>query len=79
MVLKIIIGVLILLCSIAIIGVTLVLNTQADTLGAAITGASDTYRGAVGQEEQKRNLIKWMSAVFVGLSLLYTIVETWVG
>jgi protein translocase SecG subunit len=72
-----VLGVLIFICCIGIIVLTLLLNTKADTLGAAITGASDNYRGAVGAEEQKRKLILYCCVTFIVLSLLYTILETW--
>ena len=61
----------------AIVTVTLSLNTKSDGIGAAITGASDSYRGAVGVEEQKRNLLRVMGYSFLGLCLLYTILETY--
>ncbi len=70
-------GGIILLDCIAIIVLTAMLNTKADTLGAAVTGASDSYRGAMGAEEQKRKLIKLCCIGFIGLSLLYTFIETW--
>ena len=76
MFLSIIGGVIFLTCC-GIIVLTLLLNTKADSLGAAVTGASDNYRGAVGAEEQKRQLIKWLCVGFVMLSLAYTVVETW--
>ena len=74
---QIILGVVIGFDCIAIIVLTLLLNTKADSLGAAVTGASDNYRGAIGAEEQKRKLILWCCSGFIGLSLLYTIAETW--
>jgi preprotein translocase subunit SecG len=51
--------------------VTLSLNTKSEGLGAAITGASDTYRGAVGIEEQKRNLLRTLCYTFMGVAALY--------
>jgi preprotein translocase subunit SecG len=54
-----------------LITVTLSLNTKSEGLGAAITGASDSYRGAVGVEEQKRNLLRTLSFTFMGVALLY--------
>jgi len=56
-----------------LITVTLSLNTKSDGLGAAITGASDSYRGAVGVEEQKRNLLRTLCYVFMGAAALYGI------
>lgn len=66
-----------LLAVIGIIGITLALNTKSEGLGAAITGASDTYRGAVGVEEQKRRLLSYLSYVFVGLSFFIALLGTW--
>lgn len=60
-----------------IVWITLSLNTKSDGIGAAITGASDNYRGAVGVEEQKRNLLRTFCYSFMGLCLLYTILETY--
>ena len=62
---------------IGIIGITLALNTKSEGLGAAITGASDTYRGAVGVEEQKRRLLSYLSYVFVGMSFFIALLGTW--
>ncbi len=66
-----------LLAVVGIIGITLALNTKSEGLGAAITGASDTYRGAVGVEEQKRKLLSYLSYAFVGLSFLIALLGTW--
>jgi preprotein translocase subunit SecG len=55
-----------------LITVTLSLNTKSEGLGAAITGASDTYRGAVGIEEQKRNLLRTLCYTFMGVAFLYS-------
>ncbi len=60
-----------------IVFVTLSLNTKSDGIGAAITGASDTYRGAVGVEEQKRKLLGNLGYTFLGLCLLYAILGTY--
>lgn len=57
--------------------ITLSLNTKSDGIGAAITGASDSYRGAVGVEEQKRKLLGNLGYTFGALCLLYTIFETY--
>lgn len=70
-----VIQILILIAVIGIIGMTLTLNTKSEGLGAAITGASDTYRGAVGVEEQKRRLLSYCCYGFVGLSFLYALVK----
>jgi protein translocase SecG subunit len=61
----------------AIILITLALNTKSEGLGAAITGASDTYRGAVGVEEQKRQLLQWLCYFFIVASLILTFLETY--
>lgn len=61
------------LIAVAIILVTLSLNTKSEGLGAAITGASDSYRGAVGVEEQKRNLLRTLNFSFLGVALLFGI------
>ncbi|MDQ3022985.1 MAG: hypothetical protein M3R04_01175 [bacterium] len=63
----------VLLLGVGLILVTLSLNTKSEGLGAAITGASDSYRGAVGVEEQKRNLLRTMCFTFLGLVTLYGI------
>lgn len=54
----------------AIIVITLSLNTKSEGLGAAITGASDSYRGAIGIEEQKRKLLEKLCYGFVGLAFI---------
>ena len=56
---------------IAMVVLTLSLNTKSDGLGAAITGATDSYRGAMGVEEQKRNLLRTIGYAFLGCSFLY--------
>lgn len=68
--------VLILLVVIGILGMTLALNVKSEGLGAAITGASDSYRGAVGVEEQKRRLLSYLCYGFVGLSFLFAVLTT---
>ena len=55
-----------------LITVTLSLNTKSDGLGAAITGASDSYRGAVGVEEQKRNVLRILCFTFMGVAFFYS-------
>ena len=59
------------LLTLGLITVTLSLNTKSEGLGAAITGATDTYRGAVGVEEQKRNLLKNLCYTFMAVAALY--------
>ena len=61
----------------AIIMITLLLNTKSEGLGAAITGASDSYRGAVGVEEQKRTLLKVLCYTFIGLAFLTVLMQNW--
>jgi len=61
-----------------IIFITLALNTKSEGLGAAITGASDSYRGAVGVEEQKRQLLKTLCYSFVGVAFVIAIVTNFV-
>ena len=56
-----------------LITVTLSQNTKSDGLGAAITGASDSYRGAVGVEEQKRNLLRTLCYSFMVVAGIYGI------
>lgn len=56
-----------------VVGITLALNTKSEGLGAAITGASDTYRGAVGVEEQKRLLLRTLCYAFVALALIHAL------
>lgn len=72
-----IVGVLILLACAGVIFFTLALNTKSEGLGAAVTGASDSYRGAIGIEDQKRKMQKYFSIAFIILSLLFTVLETY--
>jgi preprotein translocase subunit SecG len=65
-----VIHVIVLLVVITIILITLSLNTKSEGLGAAITGASDSYRGAVGVEEHKRKLLERLCYGFVVLALI---------
>ena len=60
------------------IALTLALNTKSEGLGAAITGASDSYRGAVGVEEQKRHMLRLMCYSFMVLSLIYSVSGRWI-
>lgn len=62
---------------IAIIGITLALNTKSEGLGAAITGASDTYRGAVGVEEQKRRLLQTLCYTFIVISFATAVLNNY--
>ena len=70
-------GILILLTCGGVIFFTLALNTKSEGLGAAVTGASDSYRGAIGIEDQKRRMQKYFSIGFIALSLIYTMLETY--
>ena len=70
---KLVLEVIIIAVTIGVVGITLSLNTKSEGLGAAITGASDTYRGAVGIEEQKRMLLRTLCYTFVILSLLHAV------
>ena len=75
--LEYVLQVIILVAVIGIIVITLALNTKSEGLGAAITGASDTYRGAVGVEEQKRRLLSSLCWVFIALSFVVAIVHNY--
>ena len=57
--------------AILMIVLTLSLNTKSEGLGAAITGASDSYRGAIGVEEQKRNLLRNIGYAFIAVAFVY--------
>jgi preprotein translocase subunit SecG len=72
-----ILQIVILLLVAGIVGITLALNVKSEGLGAAITGASDTYRGAVGVEEQKRRLLSQLCYAFVAISFIFAILQTW--
>ena len=71
------IQILILIATIFIVAITLSLNTKSEGLGAAITGASDSYRGAVGAEEQKRRLLSNLCYAFVILSFIFAVITTY--
>lgn len=60
-----------------VIFITLALNTKSEGLGAAITGASDSYRGAVGIEEQKRRLLRTLCYTFLALAFFHAVIGTW--
>jgi len=70
---KLVLEIVIMLVVVGVVGITLSLNTKSEGLGAAITGASDTYRGAVGVEEQKRQLLRTLCYTFVVLSLIHAL------
>ena len=74
----IVLYIVILAILVAIIAITLALNTKSEGLGAAITGASDSYRGAVGVEEQKRRLLKVLCYTFIVLSFFTAILNNYV-
>ena len=69
--------ILVIIATFGIIAITLSLNTKSEGLGAAITGASDSYRGAVGVEEQKRRLLSYICYGFVALSFICALLVTW--
>jgi preprotein translocase subunit SecG len=68
------IEVIVCLIVVGLVVLTVALNTKSEGLGAAITGASDSYRGAVGAEEQKRNLLKTLGYSFMILAFIHAIV-----
>ncbi len=73
----IVLMIVILAIVISIILITLLLNTKSEGLGAAITGASDSYRGAVGVEEQKRRLLKVLCYSFIVLSFIAAVLNNY--
>lgn len=75
---EIVLHILVLLIVTAIIIITLSLNTKSEGLGAAITGASDSYRGAVGVEEHKRKLLERLCYGFVFLAFVCIVVSNFV-
>lgn len=61
--------------SVAMIVLTLSLNTKSEGLGAAITGsAGDAYRGAVGIEEKKRQLLSRLGYTFLIVTFLFSFI-----
>lgn len=61
--------------SIGMIVITLSLNTKSEGLGAAITGsAGDAYRGAVGIEEKKRQLLSRLGYAFLIITFLFSLI-----
>jgi preprotein translocase subunit SecG len=75
-VIKIIFYVVILGLALTIVAITLSLNVKSEGLGAAITGASDTYRGAVGVEEQKRRLLSRICYGFVIVTFIFALLNS---
>jgi len=62
------------LIAVAMIVVTLSLNTKSEGLGAAITGsAGDAYRGAAGVEEKKRQLLRTLGYTFLVITFLFAL------
>lgn len=62
------------LIAVAMIVVTLSLNTKSEGLGAAITGgAGDAYRGAAGIEEKKRQLLRRLGYTFLIVTFLFAL------
>ncbi len=68
-------SVLIILIGAIMAYVTLSQNTKSEGLGAAITGQTDTYRGATGIEEQKKKLLSYFGYTFMVLSVAYMFVS----
>ncbi len=61
--------------AVAMIFVTLSLNTKSEGLGAAITGGvGDSYRGAVGIEEKKRQLLRKLGYFFLISTFLFALI-----
>lgn len=61
--------------SIGMIVITLSLNTKSEGLGAAITGsAGDAYRGTVGIEEKKRQLLSRLGYSFLIITFLFSLI-----
>lgn len=69
------ISVLIIIIGIVMSYVTLSQNTKSEGLGAAITGQTDSYRGATGIEEQKKKLLSYAGYAFMFLSVVYMFVS----
>jgi protein translocase SecG subunit len=60
---------------VGMIFLTLSLNTKSEGLGAAITGsAGDSYRGVVGVEEKKRQLLQKLGYSFLIITFLFSII-----
>jgi protein translocase SecG subunit len=61
--------------SVGMIVLTLSLNTKSEGLGAAITGsAGDAYRGTVGIEEKKRQLLSRLGYAFLIITFLFSLI-----
>jgi len=61
--------------SVGMIVLTLSLNTKSEGLGAAITGsAGDAYRGTVGIEEKKRQLLSRLGYSFLIITFLFSLI-----
>jgi protein translocase SecG subunit len=73
-----IIEVIVCIVVIGLVILTLALNTKSEGLGAAITGASDSYRGAVGVEEQKRRLLQMLGYGFMILAFFHAIANRYI-
>ncbi|MCB1217181.1 preprotein translocase subunit SecG [bacterium] len=69
------ISILIIIVGAVMAYVTLTQNTKSEGLGAAITGQTDSYRGATGVEEQKKKLLSYCGYGFMGLSIVYMFVS----
>jgi len=69
--------VVVIIIALGIVLITAALNVKSEGLGAAITGASDTYRGAVGVEEQKRRLLSYICYGFLILSFFYNLLNSY--
>lgn len=64
------------LIAVAMIVLTLSLNTKSEGLGAAITGgAGDSYRGVVGIEEKKRQLLKRLGYTFLIVAFIFALLN----
>lgn len=60
---------------VGMIFLTLSLNTKSEGLGAAITGsAGDAYRGVVGIEEKKRQLLQKLGYSFLIITFLFSLI-----
>ena len=73
----IVLQIIVIIMTAGIVIITAALNVKSEGLGAAITGASDTYRGAVGVEEQKRRLLSYICYAFLILSFFYNLINSY--
>jgi protein translocase SecG subunit len=69
---------IVIILAVLMVALTLSLNTKSEGLGAAITGASDTYRGAVGVEEQKRYWLRTLGYSFLIVAFLYSVITPYI-